>query len=307
MPLVSPVTAAATAAVATILMLVTGAAPAAAQSAPESLTAAAGEAAPPAETDWFHHWRMTLDYMHRDGPLVDLDLSRNGDSHANQAILGIEAGIGRRGFGRLEAGVDFSESDRSLRFDDMQGDYDRRFIGGSGGVFLFPFLAIGAQARYGTGEEEDTLTNRSFGEVTRTSREDEEWRVAPFGLLTAPVGPVQLSLLGGYVHIERESDYSDPLLPDNDRASLDLWVASLGADWHVTPDLRLGANLGWSEITDQDPQAGGVELDEDWGSADGHLAYQLFDGFEVTIRGGHDFGNSQGNGFRIGGGIAYRF
>jgi hypothetical protein len=25
------------------------------------------------------------------------------------------------------------------------------------------------------------------------------------------------------------------------------------------------------------------------------------------VRGGHDFDNSQGNGFRVGGGIAYRF
>lgn len=284
------------------------AAPALAQSAPADLSPNAGgqtkaETAP----GWFHHWRATLDFAHRAAPLVDVDLSRNGDSQSDQMVLGIEAGIGQRGFARLEAGVDFGESDRTLRFDDMEGGYDRRFIGGSGGIFLFPFLAIGAQARYGTGEEEDVLTNRAFGEMTRTSRDDEEWRVAPFGLLTAPVGPVQLSLLGGYVHIERESDYSDPLLPDNDQASMDLWVANFGADWHITGDLRLGANVGWTEITEQELQSGAVALDEEWGSVDGHVAYQLFDGFEVTLRGGHDFDNSQGNGYRVGGGIAYRF
>lgn len=288
-----------------------------AQSAPEALSpsasstessAVAGTAVPaPAERDWFHHWRATIDYAYREGPLVDVDLSRNGKSQGSQVVIGLEAGIGSRGFGRVEAGVSFTDSERRLRFDDMEGGYDRRFIGGSGGVFLLPFLAVGAEARYGTGEAEDTLTNRSFGEVVRSERDDEEWRVAPFALLTAPVGPVQLSLLGGYVHIERESDYSDPLLPDNDRASMDLLVANFGADWRITPDLRLGADVGWNEITDQDLQFGAVPLDEEWGSVGGHLGYQLFDGFEVTLRGSQDFDNSQGNGFRVGGGLAYRF
>lgn len=310
-----PVSAALSAVAASAVLLAVVAAPAFAQSAPEDLAPDAAGAAATAEEaaaeetalGWFHHWRATLDYSHRDGKLVDIDLRRNGDTQSDQVVLGIEAGIGRRGFARLEAGVDFGESERRLVFDDLEAGYDRRFIGGSGGIFLFPFFAIGAQARYGTGEEDDALTNRAFGEVTRTSRDDEEWRAAPFGLLTAPIGPVQLSLLGGYVHIERESDYSDPLLPDNDRASMDLWVANFGADWHITGDLRLGANVGWTEITDQELQSGAVALDEEWGSVDGHVGYQLFDGVEVTLRGGHDFDNSQGNGYRIGGGLAYRF
>jgi len=50
-----------------------------------------------------------------------------------------------------------------------------------------------------------------------------------------------------------------------------------------------------------------VPLDDEWGSVGGHLIYRLLDGLELTVRGGHDFDNSQGNGFRVGGGIAYRF
>jgi hypothetical protein len=288
-----------------------------AQSAPEELSPEAASTGDdsdggpgkivPVDPGWFHNWRATIDYAYREGPLVDVDLSRNGTSHSDQVLLGIEAGIGRRGFARIEGGFDFGNSDRALRFDDMEGSYDRRFIGGSGGIFLFRFLAVGAQARYGSGEEEDTLTNRSFGDVVESERDDEEWRVAPFALLTAPLGPVRLSLLGGYVHIERESDYSDPTLPDDDKAAMDLWVINGGADWHITRDLTVGATVGWTEITNQDTQFGAVPLDEEWGSVDGHARYQLFDGFEVTVRGGHDFDNSQGNGFRIGGGFAYRF
>lgn len=293
------------------------AAPAFGQSAPEQLSPAAAGA----ETDpsgeyrivpieppsLFHHWRATLDYSYREGPLVDVDLSRNGKAHSNQVILGLEAGIGSRGFGRVEAGIDFGESERTLRFDDMKGDFDRRFIGASGGIFVFPFLAVGAEARYGGGEEDDVLTNRFFGEVTETDREDREWRASPFALLTAPVGPVQFSVLGAYSYIERESDYSDPTLPDNDRASMDLWLINGAADWHASPDVTIGANVGWTEILDQDLQTGAVALDEAWGSAGGHVTYRLLDGFELTVRGGHDFANSQGDGFRVGGGIAYRF
>ncbi len=311
MPLVSPAAAAVTAA-ATIVALLAPAAPAAAQSAPQDLAtdAATIEATSPRpveEPGWFHHWRATIDYLQREGPLVDATLAHAGDTESEQITLGMEAGIGQRGFGRIEGGFSFSESERTLRFDDMLGNYDRRFIGGSAGIFVFPFFAVGAQARYGAGEEENVLTNRAIGDVTRTTRDDEEWRVAPFGLLTAPVGPVQLSLLGGYVHIESETDYSDPTLPDGDEASMDLWVVDFGADWHITPKLRLGANVGWTEITDQDTFTGAVPLDEDWGSVDGHLGYQLFDGFEIVVRGGSDFNNSQGNTTRIGGGISYRF
>jgi hypothetical protein len=294
------------------IMLMLGATPALAQSAPEQLAPDAANTEGtarivPAETNWFHNWRATLDYAHRDGPLVDINLDHSGNSKSDQITLGLEAGIGRRGFARIEGGFNFGESNRRFTFDDMEGSYDSRFIGGSGGIFIFRFLAVGVQARYGTGEEEDVLTNRFFGEQVKTERDDEEWRVAPFGLLTAPIGPVQLSLLGGYVHIERESDYSDPTLPDNDDASMNLWVVNGGADWHITSDLSLGASVGWTQITDQDTQFGAVPLDEEWGSIDGHASYQLFDGFEVTVRGGHDFDNSQGNGFRVGGGIAYRF
>lgn len=293
------------------------ASPAFAQSAPEQLSPGAASV----ETDqsgeyqivpfeppaFLHHWRATLDYSYREGPLVDVDLSRNGKAHSSQVILGLEAGIGSRGFGRVEAGIDFSESERTLRFDDMKGDYDRRFIGASGGIFVLPFLAVGTEVRYGSGEEEDVLTNRFFGEETRTSREDEEWRVSPFALLTAPVGPVQFSLLGAYSYIERESDYSDPTLPDNDRAGMDLWLINGGADWHVSPDITIGASVGWTEILDQETQTGAVPLDEEWGSVGGHLIYRLLGGLELTVRGGHDFANSQGDGFRVGGGIAYRF
>jgi hypothetical protein len=290
--------------------------PALAQSAPEQLSPAAVTVdtdqseyvvVPIVPDTFFHHWRATLDYSYREGPLVDVDLNRDGKAHSNQVILGLEAGIGRYGFGRIEAGVDFGESERTLRFDDMKGDFDRRFIGASGGVFVLPFLALGAEARYGGGEEEDVLTNRFFGEVTETDRDDKEWRASPFALLTAPFGPVQLSLLGAYSHVERESDYSDPTLPDNDRASMDLWMVNGGADWHISPEFTLGANVGWTRIVDQDLQTGAVPLDDEWGSAGGHLIYRLLNGLELTVRGGHDFDNSQGNGFRVGGGIAYRF
>ena len=291
--------------------------PAFAQSAPEQLSPAAATAdtdqsgeykiVPIEPPSFFHHWRATLDYGYREGPLVDVDLSRNGNAHSSQVILGLEAGLGRQGFGRIEAGVDFGESERTLRFDDMKGDFDRRFIGASAGLFILPFLAFGAETRYGGGEEEDVLTNRFFGEVTETDRKDTEWRATPFALLTAPVGPVQFSLLGAYSYIERESDYSDPTLPDNDRASMDLWLVNGGADWHISSEFTLGANVGWTEILEQDLQTGAVALDEEWGSVGGHLIYRLLDGLELTVRGGHDFANSQGDGFRVGGGIAYRF
>lgn len=140
------------------LILAAGAGVAQAQSAPEQLSPKAASAgAASAETDpsadvapiepvaFLHHWRATLDYSYRESPLVDVDLSRNGTARGSQVIAGLEAGIGSRGFGRIEAGVEFADSDRSLRFDDMEGSHDRRFIGASGGVFVLPYLAVGLQ------------------------------------------------------------------------------------------------------------------------------------------------------------------
>lgn len=261
----------------------------------------------PVQAGFFHDVRATVDYNYREGPLVDVDLTHDGDAHTHQVLFGLESGLGSRGFGRIEFGVDSGDSNRVLRFDDMTGHTGGRFFGASGGIFLFRFLAVGVQGRYGTGEEKDKQVNRAIGDVTRTSRSDEDWRIAPFALLTAPVGPVQLSLLGGYVHVGRQSNYADPTLPDHDKASMDLWVVNFGADWRVIAKLKIGANIGWTEIFHQDLQAGAVALDKNWGSVDGHVSYELFHGFDVTLRGGRDFANDQGNGYRIGGGLAYRF
>jgi hypothetical protein len=252
-----------------------------------------------------YSWRATLDYGQSAGPIEDA-ATRVGYSRSQEAKLGLEFGVGTRGFARLEAGRAHRETKRALQFDDLKGDADDTALGVTGGVFLLPFLAAGLYFQYRTGDGEDIFTNRAIGSAVVIGRDDTLRRTAPFLLLTAPVGPVQATLLGAYVDVSTETDYSNaPIASDSGRVKASLLDASLA--WRTTPDIEIGGSIGWTHVSSQRVQADALPLDADVGTAGLRVTYSLTEALDASLRGSHDFANDRGDGFRFGGGLAYRF
>jgi hypothetical protein len=75
----------------------------------------------------------------------------------------------------------------------------------------------------------------------------------------------------------------------------------------VTDRLQLGGGLGWTDIPAQRVQADALALDDSWGNASASATYRLTDKIDASLRGGHDFANARGDGFRLGAGLGYRF
>ncbi len=240
------------------------------------------------------------------GPLFDTTDLRVGYSRTHEAKAGLEAGIGAIGSGRLETGFARRDSKRTLEFDTLDGDAEEGFVGASGGVFVLPFLALGASFQYRFGSGEDSFANRVDGFLTQIERDDRTTRVAPFLLLTAPVGPVQLSLTGAYVFLRTHTDYTGAAI-DSDNGRVNARVLSFGASWWVTDRFQLGGGLGWTDIPAQRVQADALALDDSWGNASASATYRLTDKLDASLRGGHDFSNARGDGFRLGAGLGYRF
>jgi hypothetical protein len=290
----------------TALLLLFGiAAPAAAQTAPKPDSEGTYRIVP-VERPVLHSWRATLDYGESAGPLLDNTDLRVGYSRTHEVKAGLEAGIGTIGFGRLEAGFARRDSKRTLEFDNLDGDAEEGFVGATGGAFVLPFLALGASFQYRWGSGEDSFLNRGGGFLTQIERDDRTTRVAPFFLLTAPAGPVQLSLTGAYVFLRTHTDYTGAPI-DSDNGRVNARVLSLGATWWLTDRLQLGGGLGWTDIPAQRVQADALALDDSWGNASASATYRLTDKLDASLRGGHDFANARGDRFRLGAGLGYRF
>lgn len=254
----------------------------------------------------FHAWRATLDYGESAGPLDDLTGTRVGYSRTHEVKAGLEARIGLLGFGRLEAGFARRDSKRTLQFDNLDGDAEEGLVGATGGVFVLPFLALGASFQYRFGSGEDSFLNRAGGFLTQIDRDDRTTRVAPFFLATAPVGPVQLNLTGAYVWLRTSTDYTGaPIESDNGRVNA--FVIGFDAGWWATDRWRIGGGVSWTDIPAQRVQADALPLDDSWGHVSASVTYLLTDKLDASLRGGHDFANARGDGFRLGAGLGYRF
>jgi hypothetical protein len=266
---------------------------------------------PAADRPLLHSWRATLDIGQSGGPLEDAE-ARVGYSRTREAKLGLEFGISSRGFARIEAIRSRRNTKRTLEFDDLKGDADEHGIGVTGGVFLLPFIAAGLSVQYRAANGTDEFINRAVGTSFLTDRDDRSRRVASFLLLTAPVGPVNASLLGAYVDLRTSSEYTNdpnfsatPTSSDSGSVKASLLDASVA--WRMTPDIEIGGSIGWTHITAQRVQADALPLDTDTGTVGAHVSYRLTDSLDVSLRGSQDFANRRGNGTRFGGGLAYRF
>jgi hypothetical protein len=142
--------------------------------------------------------------------------------------------------------------------------------------------------------------------TTIFDRHDRSWRTAPFILLTAPVGPVELSAVAAYVDLHSETDYDNAPVA-SDSGHVHATSASLNAKYWVTPKLEIGASVGWTDVVSQRVQAAALPLDSDWANVGLAMRYRLTDSLDVSASGSRDFANDGGNGARFGAGLAYRF
>jgi hypothetical protein len=285
-----------------IVLLCAAIAPARGQDSPGNVT----YRVVPVAQSLFHAWRATLDYGETAGPLDDLGTRRVGYSRTHEVKAGLEALLGPIGFGRLEAGFARRDSKRTLEFDNLDGDAEEGLVGATGGAFVLPFLAFGASFQYRFGSGEDSFLNRGGGFLTQIERDDRTTRVAPFFLATAPLGPVQLSLTGAYVLLRTHTDYTGAPI-DSDKGRVNARVLSLDAGWWASDRWRLGGGVSWTDIPAQRVQADALPLDSAWGHASAGVTYRLTDQLDASLRGGHDFANARGDGFRLGAGLGYRF
>jgi hypothetical protein len=266
-------------------------------------------AAAPAEP-WLHHWRLTTDFTYGEGADIDRRSDRRGNSASNAARLGIEAGIGRRGFGRIEVGQQFAENASTQLFLNDDGESTATSMGASGGLFVLPFLAVGGMVNYAWSEAEDDFTDPGTGTLlAHVDRSDRQLKWAPFVTVVYPVGSVELSATGSYFNLERNSDYSGSgATVDHDAGHVRAWTAHGEVGWWLVPELRLGGGVTWIMIADQKAQTRATPLDDSWGNVQGNLLWRTpISGVDLTLHGAQDFANRQGNGWSAGGGLAFRF
>lgn len=252
-----------------------------------------------------HSWRATLDYGQAAGPIEDA-AARVGFSRKQETKIGLDFGVGDRGFARLEALTATRNTKRALAFDDLDGEEDETGLGVTGGIFLLPFLAAGLSFQYRWGDGQDVFTTRAIGTSVTIGRDDRLRRLAPFVMLTAPFGPVRGTLIGAYVDLRTDTDYTNASIA-NDSGRVRASVLDAGLAWRVLPKIEIEGSVGWTHVDTQRVQADALRLDTDTGTVGARLTYSLTEALDATLRGSHDFVNDRGNGFRFGGGLAYRF
>lgn len=262
------------------------------------------------EQPWLHHWRLTAGFDYSEGLDLDRRSARSGDNRSYAAGLGLEAGIGRYGFGRINLGRRWDDNSSTEPFLEDDGESRGTSVGFRGGMFVLPFLAVGGMVQYEWAHAHDTFSDPDFGvQLTELDRDDRTLKWAPFVTAVYPIGRIELSATGSYLNVERHSDYSGiGATIDHDSGNVHAWTVGGDAGWWVLHDLQIGGGVTWIEIANQTPQFGATPLDDSWGVAQGHLLWRTpLPNVELEIRGSHDFDNRQGNGWSIGSSLGFRF
>lgn len=266
------------------------------------------------KTPLVHGWAVTFDYGFTDSPIRRSGF-RTGDSDEYQTIVGLEARIGARGFARAEIGYVRSDGERPVlsvagALENLEIRNKAKLGGGTVGAFLAPFFAVGVSGQYRDTEGREVFVNPATGGGILLTRTDGYfWRVAPFALMTAPVGPVRLSLTGVYVRARGNVSQNDGTLVkrDNDRPAVTSRVLEGEASYEATPWLRLGASLAWTDVVTQRTTDNGLPLDEGWATLGANAGLAFTSRLELRLRAAHEIGNARGNALLLGAGLTYRF
>lgn len=254
----------------------------------------------------FHSWQATARYGQSGGPVDDNAGLRIGYGQNDRFALGLRAGVGERGFARIEAGQSHRESKRA----DMgqRSAASGQFIGLSGGYVFSPLVSAGLSAQYGFSRGSDNYG--ALGPFLKT--QNHTWRATPFVALSPPsVAGFDLSLMLSLSHMRSYTRYR----PDaasigfgrEDIGKTTLRLADVGISRRLTPDLTLGASVTWTQITSQQTQGADLPAGKNAGSAGLSASYRINDTWRVSLDAGHDFKNDRGKSFNWGTGLSFLF
>jgi hypothetical protein len=259
---------------------------------------------------FLHHWQATLGYGGAHAPLSSDAGTRLGFGRNHQVMAGLEAGIGERGFGRIEAGHAWRDGKRDFANEVLHSDADIGILGISGGMFITPFLSAGLSLQHRREDGREIFVSKTGLDDSRTDREGTSNRVAPFLMLAGPVGPVDLVLLLAYARLRSETDYRRPQLNNgdfSDSGQVNSRLADISVGYWIGPSLKIGASLGWTEVLSQRTQSTALALDDDWGTLGISATYRATPQLDVSLSADRDIENARGNGLRFGGGLTWRF
>ncbi|MFN4275935.1 MAG: hypothetical protein ACK4FJ_06510 [Ferrovibrio sp.] len=259
---------------------------------------------------FLHHWQATASYGAGHAPLNDDVGTRLGFGRNHQVMAGLEAGIGERGFGRIEVGRAWRDGKRDFANEVLHSDADIEILGISGGVFITSFLSAGLSLQHRREDGREIFVSKTGLDDSRTDREGSSNRVAPFLMLAGPVGPVDLALLLAYARLRSETDYSRPQLNNgnsSDSGQVNSRLADFSVGYWLSGSVKIGASLGWTEVLHQRTQSTSLPLDDDWGTLGASAVWRILPDLDLSLHADRDIENARGNGTRFGGGLAYRF
>lgn len=266
--------------------------------------------APAAARPFLHDWQATLGYGGAQAPLNNDAGSRIGFSRNHQVMAGLEAGIGQRGFGRIEAGHAWRDGKRDFTNEVLHSDADIGILGVSGGVFLLPFLSAGLSLQHRREDGRETFVSKTGLADSHTDREGTSNRAAPFVMLAGPLGRLDLALLVAYARLRSETDYRRPQLNNgnfSDSGQVDSRLADFSVGYWIGDSVKIGASIGWTEVLSQRTQSTSLSLDDDWGTLGMSATWRATPQIDLSLRADRDIENARGNGVRFGAGLAWRF
>lgn len=264
----------------------------------------------PSSQPFLHHWQATLGYGGAHAPLRNDADARIGFGRNHQVMAGLEAGIGQRGFGRIEVGHAWRDGKRDFANEVLHSDADIGILGLSGGVFVTPFLSAGLSLQHRREDGRETFVSKTGLADSHTDREGRSNRVAPFVMLAGPVGPVDLALLVAYARLRSKTDYRRSQLNNGDSSDsgqVNSRLADFSIGYWLADSVKIGASLGWTEVLSQRTQSTALALDDDWGTLGANVMWRIRPDLDLSLRADHDIENARGNSLRFGGGVAWRF
>lgn len=264
----------------------------------------------PSSQPFLHHWQATLGYGDAQASLNSDAGTRLGFSRNQQIMAGLEAGIGQRGFGRIEVGHAWRDGKRDFTNEALHSDSGANILGISGGVFILPLLSAGLSLQHRSEDGRETFVSKTGLADSHTDREGRSNRVAPFVMLAGPVGPVDLALLVAYARLRSKTDYRRSQLNNGDSSDsgqVNSRLADFSIGYWLADSVKIGASLGWTEVLSQRTQSTALALDDDWGTLGANVMWRIRPDLDLSLRADHDIENARGNSLRFGGGLAWRF
>jgi hypothetical protein len=264
----------------------------------------------PAARPFFHDWQATFSYGGAQAPLNDDAGTRLGFSRNHQVVAGLEAGIGERGFGRVEIGHAMRDGKRDFTNEVLHSDSGSNILGVSGGMFILPFLSAGLSLQHRREDGRETFVSKTGLADSHTDRDGTSNRVAPFLMLAGPLGPVDVALLLAYARLRSETDYTRPQINNgnsSDGGQVNSRLADFSIGYWLADSVKIGASLGWTEVLSQRTQATSLALDDDWGTLGMSATYRAAPQIDLSLRADRDIENARGNAARFGAGLVWRF